>query len=206
MSRTRSVFGPRPPEAAVSLPNAITLLRLLGSLALFALAALRGREIYNFAGLAVHFVGDVLDGWTARTFRQETILGAKMDIVSDRVETLAFFANLLRFHPALTGPVLAYAFEFAVLDLYLSWQFRRFGLISINYFHRVDRPVYDWNFSPAGKAANSAVVPLSLVVVPAIWPAALTWTAGLAGVKIASIARLRRIAREPSAAEPRISS
>lgn len=196
MDGTRSGRGgflkPRGPGSLFSEPNVITLLRLAVSLVFFTLAAVKGRELYNFIGLGVHWVGDFLDGWYSRTFHQETLLGAEMDIIADRVETLFFFTNFIRFHPGLTLPVLVYMLDFAFADFYLSYQFVKYDIISINYFHKVDRRVYALNFSPVGKFVNSTIVPLILILVPALWPVALVLAAALVGVKIYSSSLLWR--------------
>lgn len=186
----RRLFAPRPPSSVYSEPNVITLARLVVSLSFFVLAVVRNRELYNFIGLGVHWAGDFLDGWYSRTFKQETVLGAEMDIIADRVETLFFFINFIHFHPNLVVPILVYVLDFAFADYYLSYQFVKFDIISINYFYKVDRLVYRLNFSPPGKFVNSTIVPLILIVFPRLWPAALVLAVGLIGVKIFSIGRL----------------
>ena len=133
---------PRSPGSIYSEPNVITLIRLSACLVLFSLAAVAHRELYNFVGLAVHWAGDTLDGWLARASRQETVLGAEIDIIADRVEILFFFVNFVHFHPGLALPVVVYLLDFAFVDLYLSYQFVKYDIISINYFDRVDRCVY----------------------------------------------------------------
>jgi len=75
------MIKPRSPESLFSGANLITLARLLASLTFFSLAVLWQKEIYNYVGLAVHWAGDLLDGFWARLFRQRTVLGAEMDII-----------------------------------------------------------------------------------------------------------------------------
>lgn len=186
-------FGPRDPRSFFSEANVITLLRLLGSLTFFVLAVVRRDPIANFIGLGIHWLGDVLDGFCARKARQETILGAEIDIIADRVEVLFFYVNFVHFHPELSIAAAIYILDFAFVDLYLSYQFLKYDIISPNYFYKVDRTVYAWNFSPAGKFANSTVVTLVLIFVPALWPAAAVFALGLIGVKVYSIRRLLRI-------------
>ncbi len=182
----------RDPRSLFSEANVVTLVRLTACLVLFSLAAAKNRELYNYIGLAVHWAGDTLDGWLARTFRQETILGAEADIIADRVEVLFFFVNFVHFHPALAVAVAAYILDFAFADFYLSYQFVKYDIISINYFDRVDRRVYALNFSPLGKLANSVPVVLVLIFLPKLWPAALVLALGLVGVKAYSISILWR--------------
>jgi len=188
-----SLFGPLRPDAFASVPSLITLARLAGSLVFFVLAVLRQNPVFNYIGLGIHWLGDFSDGYYARLFRQETVLGAEIDIIADRVETLFFFLNFLHVRPWLFLPVTLYLIDFAFVDFYLSNQFRAFGLISPNYFYEVDRRVYRWNFSPAGKFANSTVVTLALIFLPAGWwwcPAILACI--LIGIKLCSIDILRR--------------
>jgi CDP-diacylglycerol--glycerol-3-phosphate 3-phosphatidyltransferase len=186
-------FGPRDPRSFFSEANIITLLRLGGSLVFFVLAVVRQSPAMNFIGLGIHWLGDLLDGFCARKARQETILGAEIDIIADRVEVLFFYVNFLHFHPGLWLPTAIYILDFAFVDFYLSYQFLKYDIISPNYFYKVDRTVYAWNFSPAGKFANSTVVTLVLIFLPALWPAAAVFALGLIGVKVYSIRRLLRI-------------
>lgn len=199
-ARGSRLLASRDPRSLYSEANLITAFRLVVSLGFFALAVVNDRELFNYIGLAVHWAGDTLDGWAARRYRQETVLGAEVDIIADRVEALFFFINFVHFHPALFPPVLVYILDFAVADFYLSYQFVKFDIISINYFHKVDRRVYALNFSPAGKFANSAVVPLILIFAPAVWVAALILAAALVAVKIYSAGLLLRKGRRRAVA------
>ena len=186
-------FGPRDPGSAYSEANLVTLLRLGGSLVFFVLAAVRGDPTLNFIGLGIHWLGDVLDGALARKARQETVLGAEIDIIADRVEVLFFYVNFLHFHPGVAVAAAVYVLDFAFVDFYLSYQFIKFDLISPNYFGRVDRRVYLLNYSPGGKFMNSTVVTLLLIFLPAWQAAAAVLAGGLIAVKVYSIRRLARI-------------
>jgi CDP-diacylglycerol--glycerol-3-phosphate 3-phosphatidyltransferase len=171
----------------------VTLLRLGGSLIFFVLAAVRGDPTANFIGLGIHWLGDVLDGALARKARQETVLGAEIDIIADRVEVLFFIVNFIHFHPEVAVASAVYALDFAFVDFYLSYQFLKFDLISPNYFGRVDRRVYLLNYSPGGKFVNSTAVILLLIFLPARQAVAAVLACGLIAVKVYSIRRLARI-------------
>lgn len=186
-------FGPRDPRGAYSEANLVTLLRLGGSLIFFVLAAVRGDPTANFIGLGIHWLGDVLDGALARKARQETVLGAEIDIIADRVEVLFFIVNFIHFHPEVAVASAVYALDFAFVDFYLSYQFLKFDLISPNYFGRVDRRVYLLNYSPGGKFVNSTAVILLLIFLPARQAVAAVLACGLIAVKVYSIRRLARI-------------
>jgi CDP-diacylglycerol--glycerol-3-phosphate 3-phosphatidyltransferase len=92
--------------------------------------------------LSVHWVFDVLDGYFARLLKQETLFGAQIDILADRLLIVFFFINFYFAHPHLVLPIVLYLFEFVFLDLYLSIQFLNWNIISPNYFFKVDRVVW----------------------------------------------------------------
>jgi CDP-diacylglycerol--glycerol-3-phosphate 3-phosphatidyltransferase len=192
-SKKIKIFSPLPPENTFSVPNVITLIRFVGSLVFFMLAVTKMDLTYNYIGLVVHWIGDVLDGFWARTFKQETILGAEIDIIADRVGFLFFYVLYLVFKPELALPIALFVINFALIDFYLSYQFLKFGLISINHFYKVDKTVYKLNFSPIGKMANTVVVTLTLIFVPQFWLFATVFAFGLIIVKSYSITRLRRL-------------
>lgn len=185
-------FKPKSPDSFYSEPNIITLIRLVVSLGFFITALRTGQELYNFIGLGVHWFGDVLDGFYARRFKQETVLGAEIDIIADRVEILFFYLIFLNFHPGLFLAVVIYVLDFAFVDFYLSYQFLKYDIISPNYFYRVDKTVYLLNYSPGGKFCNSTIVTLILIFLPRLhWLAALI-ALSLIGIKLYSIGLLNK--------------
>ena len=187
------MFKPKAPESTLTIPNLITLLRLGLSLSFFILAIHRMDPTYNFIGLGIHWLGDFLDGFYARTFKQETILGAEIDIIADRVEILFFYVIFLVFNPHLFLPVVIYIIDFAFIDFYLSYQFVKFDIISPNYFYKVDRTVFRLNFSMVGKFCNSTIITLLLIFLPQFFLIAALLACLLNGVKIYSIHRLNNI-------------
>jgi len=187
-----AIFKSTKPDSLATGANLITLLRLLLSLIFFCLAAIHHRELYNYLGLGIHWLGDWLDGCWAKTFKQRTIVGAEIDIIADRMESLFFFINFISFHPGLVWPVTLYILNFAFIDFYLSYQFIKFDIISVDFFYLVDQKVFKLNFSQPGKFANSTVIPLLLILLPDWWPLTLLLTAGLIVVKVESIFILRR--------------
>ncbi|MFW6160800.1 MAG: CDP-alcohol phosphatidyltransferase family protein [Acidobacteriota bacterium] len=184
------MFKPRSPENIYSEANLITLVRLIGSLIFFTLAAIEKNPLYNFIGLGIHWIGDVADGFWARFFKQETVLGAEIDIIADRVEIIFFYINFLFFRPYLFLPIVIYLINFVFIDFYLSYQFLKFGLISPNYFYKVDRKVYFLNYSPGAKFINSTVVALILIFFPRCQLAATLIALGLIFIKLYSFKRL----------------
>jgi CDP-diacylglycerol--glycerol-3-phosphate 3-phosphatidyltransferase len=185
-------FKPKDPQSFYSEPNIITLVRLAASLTFFTLAVIKTNPTYNYIGLAIHWFGDVADGLYARKFKQETILGAEIDIIADRVETLFFYIIFLFFRPYLFFPAVVYIIDFAFVDFYLSYQFVKFDIISPNYFYKVDHTVYLLNYSPVAKFCNSTVVTLILIFLPQLQIIALFSAFLLIAVKGFSIYLLNK--------------
>jgi CDP-diacylglycerol--glycerol-3-phosphate 3-phosphatidyltransferase len=179
------------PRSFSSWPNLVTLFRLIASLIFFTLAAVKSSPVLNFIGLGLHWAGDVADGVLARRARQETILGAEIDIIADRVESIFFYVNFLTFNPRLFLPIVLYLVDFAFIDFYLSYQFLKYPIISPNYFYLVDRRVYRYNFSPLAKFCNSTVVALLLIFLPQWQILATLFAGGLIMLKMRSIFWLR---------------
>ena len=68
-------------------------------------------------------------------------------------------------YPRVAGPILAFLLRSAILDTMLTLAFLLWpGVISPNYFHRVDRTIWLWNWSKPAKAQNTAGVIVSPVV------------------------------------------
>jgi phosphatidylglycerophosphate synthase len=72
----------------VNVPNALSLLRLLSVPVLLAFAWSGHSRIY-FYGLLAALLTDALDGWIARTFKQTSELGARLDSWADLFMSLS---------------------------------------------------------------------------------------------------------------------
>jgi CDP-diacylglycerol--glycerol-3-phosphate 3-phosphatidyltransferase len=180
-------------ETWLTWPNLVTGIRVVAALSCFVVAALTASEAWNYAGLAVYWILDVADGSLARALRQETRIGAQLDILSDRLCIGAFYANFLRAHPEMAIPISMHLVQFVVLDQYLSHQFMRWPCLSPNYFHEVDRRIWVWNWSPVGKVANGALVTGAIVAATLAgwsWIAPALVSLAVISVKGWSIARL----------------
>jgi CDP-diacylglycerol--glycerol-3-phosphate 3-phosphatidyltransferase len=181
--------------------NLVTGVRIVAALACFVASALTGVEGWNWAGLAVYWVLDIVDGAVARGLRQETRIGAQFDILSDRLLIGAFYANFLRFHPAMAIPIAMHLLQFVVLDQYLSHQFMRWPCLSPNYFHEVDRRIWLLNWSALGKVANGALVAVAVVLATFLgwsWIVPAVVSLGVMSVKLYSMVRLASLpAPEP---------
>jgi len=144
--------------------NLVTAIRLITGVIIFAYAAVNRDETWNFVGLGVYWVLDVLDGFLARRLDQETRLGAQMDILADRVLVAFFYLNYATLYPSLIVPVAMFLFQFMGIDQYLSLQFMRWSIKGPNEFYLVDRKIWMWNWSVGGKLLNSGVVTCVLVL------------------------------------------
>jgi CDP-diacylglycerol--glycerol-3-phosphate 3-phosphatidyltransferase len=179
-------------ESPATWANGVTLVRTIGGLVLFSIAALEHSPTWNLAGLGVYWGLDCLDGFLARALDQETRFGAQMDILADRFLIAFFYLNYLARHPDLAVVIALFLFQFMVLDHYLSNQFMRWHLLSPNYFYVVDQAIWWLNWSAPGKFANSGVVTILLLTTQsawAVWPVLV----GLFLIKIYSWLRLHRL-------------
>jgi len=163
--------------------NLVTAIRVLGAFALFAIGWQTGLLRWSLYALLVYWIGDLLDGYLARKLRQETLLGAQFDILSDRISVIIFYITYIAHRPGKTLAALLFLFEFAVLDTYLSNQFMRWPVLSPNYFYQVDHDTWKWLWSKPAKAFNCGLVTLLLIGLPWQWPA-LAVTLVLIGIRL----------------------
>jgi CDP-diacylglycerol--glycerol-3-phosphate 3-phosphatidyltransferase len=150
------------------------------------------------AGLVVYWVGDSIDGEWARWFDCETRIGAVIDMMCDRLSCACFYLGFLWQLPdgtetlQMAAPVAIYLFEFMVIDMYLSLAFLAWPIRSPNYFHVIDRRIYLWNWSRLGKAANSGLFAI-LLLVTGWWWLGLVIAIGLLVLKCVSLRWLLRL-------------
>jgi CDP-diacylglycerol--glycerol-3-phosphate 3-phosphatidyltransferase len=170
----------------------VTFVRTVGSVTFAGLAAREQSLTLLVVALAVYWAGDSLDGFVARIRGCETRIGAVLDILCDRFCAAAFYLGLVWLQPEFAVPVFIYLAEFMVVDCFLSLAFLAWPVRSPNYFYVVDRPLWLWNWSKPGKAVNSSLFAVLLLVTGWVWLAAAIATALLA-LKVASLVRLGRI-------------
>lgn len=190
-------------ERVTTIPNAITIVRTIAGMILAIWSLAGGSMTLLVAAYATYWVGDILDGVVARKLHQETVIGAVLDVICDRANTTLAAAAFVVLQPQVAAPIAAYLIQFCVLDTMLTLAFLYFpGIISPNYFGRVDGPIYRYNWSPPAKAANTSVVVL-LCLVQLPWPA-LAWALLMTALKLWSLARLAGIlsGRVPAAPGP----
>lgn len=176
-------------ERLLTAPTVITAIRTV-LCAIFVGMYIATQQVnWLFAGLAAYWAGDVLDGFIARRFGLETRTGAVLDILCDRFCVALVYGSYMAFNPQFVAPLLIYIGNFLVIDNYLSLIFMHWPLLSPNYFYLVDKKLYNLNWSPLGKMANSSLVFIVMVLTGSVWLVAFVAAIGLA-IKIYSVIRL----------------
>lgn len=193
-----ALIGPPPDRVTevLGLPNRITLVRTVVAMAVAVVAYRLGGPTWLAIGYAVYWLGDSLDGGVARYRNQETVSGAVFDVVADRACAFFLAGAFLAAYPDVLGPLAIFLFQFGVIDTMLTLSFLLWsGCISPNYFYRIDRRIWRWNWSHPAKAMNTGAVVVSLVLghqYDVMWLAYLVALA-ITVVKLASVVRLVRI-------------
>jgi phosphatidylglycerophosphate synthase len=174
-----------------TVPNVVTVVRTVAAVAIGAYGVAAAAPAWLLVAYAVYWAGDLADGWLARRLGQETRLGAVLDIVCDRVCTVLLCVGLVAHTPAVAPVAVVFLLSFAVLDTMLSLAFLCWPVDSPNDFWRVDRRVYELNWSPLGKAVNTAGVVGAVVL--GLHAVALVVALGVVAVKVWSAARVVRL-------------
>ncbi|HWD77756.1 MAG TPA: CDP-alcohol phosphatidyltransferase family protein [Kribbella sp.] len=193
------------PALLLGVPNRITLVRTVIAMAVATYAFRTGDLTWLVIGYFSYWFGDSLDGWVARRRNEESLSGAVFDIVCDRACSFLLAAAFMATYPATIGPLAIYLIQFGVLDTMLTFSFLLWPwMLSPNYFYKVDRPIYLWNWSKPAKALNTAAVVISLVVAGQTGAQWLPYTVAIAAlvVKIVSSYRLIMIICGRRAAVP----
>lgn len=176
--------------------TAITAIRTVASVTIAAWATYQESLTLLVVALVVYWVGDSMDGWVARIRDCETRIGAVLDIMSDRFCAAAFYVGLAWLEPHLAPAIFVYLAEFMVVDCFISIAFLAWPITSPNYFYVVDRKLWLWNWSKPGKATNSALFAVLLLVTHDMWFGVwlgLAIASALLVMKSASLVRLVRI-------------
>lgn len=147
----------------------LTFVRTIASLALALAAVQHESRGLLIASLATYWIGDTLDGALARWRNCETRTGAVIDMYCDRLNCAGFYIGLAWLEPIMAIPVSVYLFEFMVIDMFLSMAFLAWPIRSPNYFYAVDRRIWLWNWSKPGKAVNSGLFAVLLLVTGWWW-------------------------------------
>ncbi len=171
-----------------TVPNVVTVARTVAAVLVGGIAVAAGNLTLLAVAYAVFWVGDIADGWSARRLGQETRAGAVLDIVCDRACTGILCVSLVASVPEALPVVVVFVLSFMVLDSMLSLAFLCWPVLSPNYFHVVDRRVWQLNWSPVAKAANTAGVVGALAF--ELYGVAFVVAVGVVGIKIWSARRV----------------
>jgi CDP-diacylglycerol--glycerol-3-phosphate 3-phosphatidyltransferase len=174
-----------------TVPNVVTVARTVAAVLVGGIAVAAGNLTLLAVAYAVFWVGDIADGWSARRLGQETRAGAVLDIVCDRACTGILCVSLVASVPEALPVVVVFVLSFMVLDSMLSLAFLCWPVLSPNYFHVVDRRVWQLNWSPVAKAANTAGVVGALAF--ELYGVAFVVAVGVVGIKIWSARRVVRL-------------
>ena len=174
-----------------TVPNVVTATRTVLAVLLGATAVATGDLRLLAVAYGVFWVGDIADGWSARKLGQETRAGAVFDIVCDRACTGILCVGLVASVPSALPVVVVFVLSFMVLDSMLSMAFLCWPVLSPNYFHVVDRRVWQLNWSPLAKAANTAGVVGALAL--ELFSVALAVAVVVLGIKLWSARRVIRL-------------
>ena len=172
--------------------NVVTLIRTVAAVVLAGLAVREESLTLLVAALVVYWVGDMADGLVARVRGCETRIGAVLDILCDRFCAATFYLGLAWLSPEFVLPILIYLFEFMVVDCFLSLAFLAWPIRSPNYFYVVDRTLWLWNWSKTGKAVNSSIFAVLLLVTGWVW-LGVAIAVALLVLKSVSLVRLGRL-------------
>jgi CDP-diacylglycerol--glycerol-3-phosphate 3-phosphatidyltransferase len=195
------------PALLLGVPNRVTLIRTVIAMAVATYAFRTGELPWLVVGYFSYWFGDSLDGWVARRRNEESLSGAVFDIVCDRACSFLLAAAFMATYPDTIGPLAIYLIQFGVLDTMLTFAFLLWPwILSPNYFYKVDRPIYLWNWSKPAKALNTGAVVISLIVAGETGAQWLPYTVAIAAlvVKVVSSYRLITIlcGRRAAAPEP----
>jgi CDP-diacylglycerol--glycerol-3-phosphate 3-phosphatidyltransferase len=170
----------------------LTFARTGATLVLALLGARHGSLTLLLWALGVYWVGDIADGVLARWLDQETRIGAVLDVMCDRLSAAAFYVGFAWFDASMVVPVGIYLAEFLVIDMFLSIAFLAWPVSSPNYFYVVDARLWRWNWSKPGKAVNSALFAVFMVLTREPWLAGAVAVA-LLTLKTVSLGWLMRL-------------
>jgi phosphatidylglycerophosphate synthase len=172
----------------------VTLLRAVLSTAILVLAIVARRQELLVAGLAVSIGLDVLDGYLARRFQAETVFGAQLDGLADRLAATLVLGGAVFIDPSTVVAIAALVVwvQYGLVEQFLNVQFLRFGLWSPDHFHLEDPTTWRLTWSAPSKIASGGSVALMALGLP--WEA-LGLAVVLIAVRIASAPRILAAAR-----------
>jgi len=161
-------------EALFTIATCLTALRALGAGTLFVTALVNDSSELLLIALGVSMFFDFVDGFVARSSDAETVFGAQLDGLADRMAAAFVIAGACSMRGDTATWIAAGLvwLQFGVLDHLLSSQFLRFGLWSPDHFYVIDQRVWRMNWSSLAKLASNLPVALLALGATTSWIAA----------------------------------
>jgi len=177
--------------------NVVTAVRTIASVVIGIVGVHERSMTLLVIAYAVYWVGDSLDGNVARWLDRETRLGAVFDILSDRACSAVLIGGLFVVRPEWSPALGVYFLQFMVVDCMLTLAFLHWPIVSPNYFYKVDRRIWQLNWSVPAKTANTTLLVVVLLIAPVAVATALAIVQ--LAVKLWSSHRMLRIAARDDA-------
>lgn len=190
----------------LNLPNVLSILRM-GLVPLFIIALVDGETVKALVLFAAAGITDSLDGFLARFYRWQTLLGSYLDPIADKMLLTSAYIGLTipALNPSLTVPVWVTVLVLArdVLIIVLA------GVLYIVTGERSFPPLKIGKITTTAQIATVAVVLLGLAfprvaVFPVLAPVLIHATAALTVVSgVSYIVRANRVVEEHSRGDAR---
>ncbi|MGN6276316.1 MAG: CDP-alcohol phosphatidyltransferase family protein [Solirubrobacterales bacterium] len=182
-------------EEIWTLATQITLARAVISTATLLTAVGLQSRLLLVIGLAISMLLDILDGAVARAKKVETILGAQLDGVADRLAAALVLASAVYIAPSTQTAIAAAVvwIQYGVVEQLLNGQFMRFGLWSPDHFYVESESVWRLNWTARAKTASG--VPVAAIAL-GLWLPALVTAAVLIAVRMPCYAKIAALAEE----------
>jgi CDP-diacylglycerol--glycerol-3-phosphate 3-phosphatidyltransferase len=180
-------------EEIWTLATQITFARAVISTATLLTAVGLHSRLLLVIGLAVSMLLDILDGAVARAKRVETILGAQLDGVADRLAAAFVLATAVYISPSTQTAIAAGVvwIQYGVVEQLLNGQFMRFGLWSPDHFYVESESVWRLNWTAWAKTASG--VPVAAIAL-GLWLPALATAVVLIAVRIPCYGQIAALA------------
>lgn len=201
-ARRRRIAPDEMRDKVWTLATCLTLIRVVLSVAVLLFAIIEGRQALLVAGLVFGMSLDTLDGYVARRRKAETILGAQLDGLADRLVAALVLAGAVSVNPSTENAVAAAVVwtQYGIVEQFLNAQFLRFGLWSPDHFYLENELVWRLNWSALAKMASGA--PLALMAL-GLWWAALATALVLIALRVPCYRWIADSAKSLSEARPR---
>jgi phosphatidylglycerophosphate synthase len=179
-------------EQILTLATVLTTLRACVTSVIFVIAIVSQSHAELLIALAISMFVDFFDGIAARLRDRETIFGAQLDGLADRLAAFFVVLAVISMQSQAESVIVAAVvwFQFGVVDQFLSAQFLRFGLWSPDHFYAVDQRTWGLNWSPQAKFASN--LPIALLAIGGWWVwLALALSASLITVRLHAYGAIR---------------